>query len=47
MKFALQLTVHPDAEAVSQAEAAVKKLQAGVEPEVHGQPKPGWSRVLC
>ncbi|MBW3598538.1 MAG: aldose 1-epimerase family protein [Planctomycetes bacterium] len=41
--FEVQLSAHGDARSVEQAEAAIRELQGGAEPEVLRSPRPGWS----
>jgi hypothetical protein len=40
--FDVALEVYPDAAAVSTAEAAIARLQAGTKPTIHDQPKRPW-----
>ncbi len=44
-RFEVELAVHGDAAAVSAAEQAVAKLQAGTKPTIHNAPQAGWTKV--
>jgi hypothetical protein len=38
----MTVEIHGSAQDVSTAEAAIAKIQAGRQPEVHNQPEPDW-----
>ena len=43
LRFEVAIEIYTDADAVADAEAAVAKLQAGVQPKIYDRPITGWS----
>jgi galactose mutarotase-like enzyme len=45
LKFEVDLDIYPDAKSVSDAEAAVAKIQGSTKPKVHTSPQPPWCKI--